>query len=155
MAGSPHGLLDIFAISLGDLRENLASRWVVRGESLAGRGVSPPAVDQHFSWFVDELRDLRKDLRGKCDAHTSSLVRQAITRRERCRDGRSEPGSMLAPGRNKCNPGLNIPAGASCSAPYGLLIDRRAGNYSPYGTQIFFTWVACSRNQRPSPCLEN
>src|SRR3984957_5849264 len=23
-------------------------------------------------------------------------------------------------------------------------------DHSPYGTQIFFTWVACSRNQRPS-----
>src|SRR5882724_1165831 len=25
--------------------------------------------------------------------------------------------------------------------------------HSPYGTQIFFTWVACCRNQRPSPCF--
>ena len=24
--------------------------------------------------------------------------------------------------------------------------------YSPYGTQMFFTWVACSRNSSPSPC---
>src|SRR5581483_2590893 len=25
--------------------------------------------------------------------------------------------------------------------------------YSPYGTQMFFTWVACWRYQRPSACL--
>lgn len=32
---------------------------------------------------------------------------------------------------------------------------RKSGGsyYSPYGTQIFFTCVACSRSQRPSPCL--
>src|ERR1700683_656490 len=33
---------------------------------------------------------------------------------------------------------------------------RRRSNpddYSPYGTQIFLTCVACSRNQRPSACL--
>src|SRR5690349_3566443 len=26
-------------------------------------------------------------------------------------------------------------------------------SYSPYGTQMFLTWVACSRNQRPSASL--
>src|SRR6185369_7161148 len=29
---------------------------------------------------------------------------------------------------------------------------RRNWFHSPYGTQIFFTWVARCRNQRPSPC---
>jgi hypothetical protein len=26
-------------------------------------------------------------------------------------------------------------------------------SHSPYGTQMFFTWWACSRYHRPSPCL--
>ncbi len=30
---------------------------------------------------------------------------------------------------------------------------RRSRYHSPYGIQIFFTWVACWRNQRPSPCF--
>jgi hypothetical protein len=34
---------------------------------------------------------------------------------------------------------------------YLTLIPPRS--HSPYGTQMFFTWWACSRYHRPSPCL--
>ncbi len=36
----------------------------------------------------------------------------------------------------------------------GRPLRLRWATYSPYGTQMFFTWVECSRNQRPSACFE-
>ena len=74
LARGLHCLIDIFAIAFGNLRQNFAGRGIVSGKSFSGRGIDPPSVDQHLSWFVDELRDLRMDLRGNCDAHRSSLV---------------------------------------------------------------------------------
>src|ERR1700682_2185922 len=33
------------------------------------------------------------------------------------------------------------------------VVEKGYPDHSPYGTQIFFTWVACCRNHRPSPCF--
>ena len=74
LASGLHRLIDIFAIAFRDLSENFAGGRIICGKRFSGGGVDPPAVDQHLSWFVDELRDLRMNLRGNCDAHTSSLV---------------------------------------------------------------------------------
>src|SRR5690349_18206258 len=52
---------------------------------------------------------------------------------------------MLALGEDKCNGDHRVGTVA-----LGCPVERSSTAYSPYGTQIFFTWVACSRNQRPS-----
>ena len=73
-ASSLYGLIYVFAIAFRNLRQNLSCGRIVSRKSFSGSGIDPPAVDQHFSWLVDELRDLRMNLRGNCDAHTSSLI---------------------------------------------------------------------------------
>ena len=75
MTRGSHRLFDIFAIAFDDLRQNFTSCGIVCRESLAGSGIHPLPVDQHFSGFVDKIRDLRMNLRGNRDTHTSSLDR--------------------------------------------------------------------------------
>src|SRR5579872_1009608 len=87
LACSFYCAIDIFAISFCHLGENLARSGIVCGESLAGRGFDPSSVNQHLSWFIDELRDLRMNLRRNCDAHRSSLVNMDL-------QGRIKPGEI-------------------------------------------------------------
>jgi hypothetical protein len=74
-ASSLHSLIDVFAIAFRDLSKNFTGSRIVSRKSLSGSGVDPTAIDQHLSWLVDELRDLWMNLRGNCDAHTSSLFK--------------------------------------------------------------------------------
>src|SRR5260370_1654856 len=78
IACRPYSMVNVCAIAFCNLSENLAGRRIVRWEGLAGSGIHPLTVDQHLSWFVDELRDVRMNLRGNCNAHTSSLVKQIL-----------------------------------------------------------------------------
>ena len=43
-----YGAVDIFAVAFGDLRENFAGGGIVGGESFAGSGIDPLAVDEHL-----------------------------------------------------------------------------------------------------------
>ena len=58
-----HGLFNIFTIAFRHLRQNFTGGGIVGGKSLAGNGVYPIAVDQHFARLFDKLRDLRMNLR--------------------------------------------------------------------------------------------
>src|SRR5580704_15187233 len=65
-------------------------------------------------------------------------------------------GGMLAPVADNCN---GDPIGPDWGGGFQsgtVPVSRNCGSsdYSPYGTQMFFTWVACSRNQRPSASFE-
>ena len=62
-----------------------------------------------------------------------------------CSPGRIRPGSREARFSQEARNGV---PNSACSHRRILSAVR---SYSPYGTQIFFTCVACSRNQRPSP----
>ena len=55
--GRGNGPVYVFGIALGDVGEDLSRRRIVRGESLAGRGRDPFAVDEHGAWSCNELRD--------------------------------------------------------------------------------------------------
>src|SRR5438445_1866848 len=81
LARGVYCLLDVVTIALCHLRQYLAGRGIVGWESLAGSGVHPLAIDQHLAGFFDEVRDLRMDLRGNCDAHTSSFGKSEVNRR--------------------------------------------------------------------------
>ena len=47
-AGRFYGAVDIFAIAFGDMRENFSGGGIVGGESFAGSGFDPLAVDEHL-----------------------------------------------------------------------------------------------------------
>ena len=69
-----HGQVDILAVAFGHLREHFAGGGIVCGKCLAGNGVDPLSVDQHFARLVDKLRDLWMNLRGSCDTHDVLLL---------------------------------------------------------------------------------
>ena len=73
-AGGADGGIDVGAIAFGNLREDFSGGGIVGGEGLAGSGVDPLAVDEHFAGGGDEVGDARIDIdRGNGDAHSGLL----------------------------------------------------------------------------------
>ncbi len=50
-AGGFYGAVDVFAVAFGDVGEDFAGGGVIGGESLAGSGIDPLAVDEHLALF--------------------------------------------------------------------------------------------------------